>query len=357
MNGVLLAAALTVTSTTIFQTTVERMRAEQAVPGVSAVITVDDQVVYAGASGVADLETARTMTADTVVYAGSLSKVFTALLILRLVEQNKLSLNDLVSGIATQPGGDAPEITVAQLLTHAAGLEREGDFGYWFSGEFPDGAALADYLLSAKLRELPGTSLHYSNVGYAKLGLIIEAAEGMPYNEVLHRELLEPLGLTSSGALGPVDGIASGYTPLGRLIPDEQRPFAGVGRAIGDRHLREYHDAKAMTPAFGIYASARDLSRLTRFLLGHGGDEVLSTDMRDRMRIRQPSGWGLGLKLGTLDGRSVARHEGWFAAHRSHLLLDMDADISVVVMTNSDSGEPAEIAEALHKAVLEAASN
>ncbi|RLA10787.1 MAG: hypothetical protein DRQ52_10805 [Gammaproteobacteria bacterium] len=357
MNGLLMAAALTVTSNNNFETTVEEMRTEQSVPGVSAVVTLGDKILYAGASGVADINTDRPMTVNTVVYAGSLSKVFTSTLILQLVEQNKLSLNDPVSEIAIQPGDNSPEITVAHLLTHAGGLEREGDFGYWFSGEFPDRAALSRYLLSAELREPPGRSLHYSNVGYAKLGLIVEAVEGRPYHDVLRSELLEPLGMASSGAPGPIEGIARGYTPVGRLIPDQQRPFTGVGRAVDDRHLREYHDAKAMTPAFGIYASALDLSRLTRFLLGHGGDEVLSTTMRERMRSRQPSGWGLGLKLGTLDGRSVARHEGWFAAHRSHMLLDFKADISIVVMTNSDSGKPAEIAEALHKLVLNAGLN
>jgi len=352
MFATLLLAALAASPTGHYQEVVDRMRAEQEVPGVSAVITVGDQVLFAGASGVADIETQRPMTAATVVYAGSLSKVFTAVLALRLVEEGQLSLDDTVKGIATQATGESAEITVAHLLTHASGLEREGDFGYWFSADFPDRTALNNYLRTTKLREPPGTSLHYSNVGYAKLGLVIEAAGGQNYSNALRDRVLEPLGMSSSGVPGPVENMSSGYTPVGRVIPNEQRPFAGVGRAVGDRHVREYHDARAMSPAFGIYTSALDLGRLTRFLLGHGGDDVLSREMRTRMRTRQASGWGLGLKLGTIDGRPVARHEGWFAAHRSHLLMDVETDISVVVMTNSDSGAPAKIADALYKAVL-----
>lgn len=352
MNGILLAAALSVTSTPQFQTTLDRMRTEQQVPGISAVITVADQIIYAGASGVADLETDRPMTADTAVYAGSLSKIFTAVLILRLVEQSKLSLHQPVSGIATQSGDAAPGITLAHLLTHASGLTREGNFDYWFTGLFPDRATLSSYLCNAKLQQPPGTSLNYSNVGYAKLGLVIEEVTGQPYNEVLHSQLLVPLGMTSSGTSGPTADIARGYTPTGRFLPDQQHPFAGVGQKVGNRYLREYHDANAMAPAFGIYTSAMDMARLTRFLLGYGNTQVLSTEMRERMRTRQPSGWGMGLKLDTLNGRSVARHEGWFAAHRSHLLLDIDAKLSVVVLTNSDSGEPAKIAEKLHEAVI-----
>lgn len=352
MNGILLAAALSMPSTAHFQTTLEHMRTEQQLPGVSAVITVADQVIYAGASGVADLETGRAMTADTVVYAGSLSKIFTAVLILRLVEQSKLSLQEPMSGITTQSRGAAHGITLAHLLTHASGLEREGNFDYWFTGLFPDRATLSSYLSNAKLQQPPGTSLNYSNVGYAKLGLVIEEVTGQPYNEVLHSQLLVPLGMTSSGTSGPTTDIARGYTPIGRLLPDQQRPFAGVGQKVGNRYLREYHDANAMAPAFGIYTSAKDMARLTRFLLGYGNDQILATDRREGMRTRQPSGWGLGLKLDTLNGRSIARHEGWFAAHRSHLLLDIDAKLSVVVLTNSDSGEPAKIAEALYGSVL-----
>ncbi|MCH7853917.1 MAG: beta-lactamase family protein [Proteobacteria bacterium] len=352
MAGALILAALAISTTADYQGVLDRMRNDQELPGVSAVITHHDEIVFAGASGMADLETRRPMTPATVVYSGSLSKVFTAVLTLRLVEEGKLSLRDPVAGIATQSSSKAPVITVAHLLTHASGLEREGNFGYWFSADFPDRKALADYLLSTELREQPGTSLHYSNVGYAKLGLVIEDKGGQTYSDALRTRLLEPLGMTSSGTPGPGAAMSSGYTPVGRMIPNEDRPFAGVGRAVGNRHIREYHDAAAMSPAFGIYTSACDLARLTRFLLGHGGSDVLSTGMRKRMRTRQASGWGLGLKLGTLDGRRVARHEGWFAAHRSHMLLDIEADISIVVMTNSDSGSPAKIAEALHEAIL-----
>jgi CubicO group peptidase (beta-lactamase class C family) len=109
-----------------------------------------------------------------------------------------------------------------------------------------------------------------------------------------------------------------------------------------------------MTPAFGIYASASDLGRFARFLLGYGGDDVLSKHMRARMRERQASGWGLGLKIQRYAGHTVARHDGWFAAHRSHLLLDARDDLAVIVLTNGDNASPQDIAEALFDAALNA---
>ena len=316
-------------------------------PGASAAIVIGDDIVYAGAAGRADLDSGRPLTADTPLYAGSLSKVFTAVLVLNRVEAGELALGQ-------QPdfGSIADDATVLDLLTHSSGLSREGDFGYWFTGEFPDDAALIDYLRRAQQRYRPGSRLAYSNIGYATLGLMLASGNEETFESLLRERVLDPLGMQQSGAPGPTPGIARGYTPSDRLVPNDARPFAGVGDAVGSRRLREYHDAAAMTPAFGIYTSARDLGRLARFLLGHGGETVLSVDMRRRMLTRQPSGWGLGLGIETRDGRRIARHSGWFAAHRSYLLIDADAGVAVAVLTNSDDGRPAALANRLYELVL-----
>ena len=348
MSVALLTATLAITAGPDFQALLDRVQARQDTPGISAVVSHGDTTWFAGGSGVVDLETARAMTADTVLYAGSISKVFTAVLALQLVEAGKLGLNEVVDRIAVRR--DDVAITVHHLLTHASGLGREGDFGYWFSGAFPNRVALLDYLADAPLRSAPGETLHYSNVGYAALGTVIEDVTEQSFGDALKLRLTQPLGLSATGAPGPVSGIAPGYTPSGRIIPSPERPFAGVSEQIGDRHLRVYHDAAAMSPAFGIYTSARDLGALARFLLSSSDPSVLSPNMRGRMRTQQASGWGLGLKIGQFRGATVARHEGWFAAHRSHLFLDADTGLSIVVMTNSDGGAPALAAEALYVA-------
>jgi len=353
MKAVLLVAALATSDPSGLQAVLDDMRIAQDVPGVSAVVIRGNQNIFTGASGVADVETGRPMTADTVLYIGSVSKVLTAVLTLQLVEAGRLTLDDPVSGISLDRSGSAADVRVAHLLTHSAGLDREGDFNYWYTGDFPDTQALANYLSTARLRTLPGTGLHYSNVGYAALGYVIEQALGETYSDALRIRVLEPLNMTASGAPGPAAEVANGYTPPGRMLPNDTRPFAGVGRRVGARHVRMYHNARAMSPAFGAYASARDLGRLAYFLLGHGGDRVLSQAMRARMHERQASGWGLGLKLQRIRDRRVARHDGWFAAHRSHLLLDVAADVAIVVLANSDSASPKRIAEALHAAAIE----
>ncbi|MEM7431639.1 MAG: serine hydrolase domain-containing protein [Pseudomonadota bacterium] len=335
-----------------YQTLLDQAREQQDIPGISAVVTRGDTIIFSGASGVADLSTGRPMTADTVLYCGSLSKVFTATLALQLIEQGDMSLESRAAGLIDARIARQDEITVEHLITHASGLQREGDFGYWFSGDFPTATELRSYLEDTSIRARPGKKQHYSNVGYATLGLVIEAATNEPYGDALMSRILQPLGMASTTTGGPVNGVSRGYTPIGRLLPSDQRPFAGVGEPVDGRFIREYHDANAMTPAFGIQSTALDLSLLTRFLLGHGNTMVLTLDVRKAMRTRQFGGRGYGLRIDVINGARVARHGGWFAAHQSHLLIDAENDISIVVMTNSDSAAPDAIVEQLHQLTM-----
>jgi CubicO group peptidase (beta-lactamase class C family) len=140
------------------------------------------------------------------------------------------------------------------------------------------------------------------------------------------------------------------------LIPDSERPFAGVEKTVDGRRVRMYHDAGSMSPAFGAYSTARDMGRLLLFLLGNGGEGFLSEEMRARMYEPIASNRGLGLRVESIDGRRVARHGGWFAAYRSHLLLEPARGIGIVVLANSDSASPGAIVDELYHMTARAAS-
>lgn len=104
-----------------------------------------------------------------------------------------------------------------------------------------------------------------------------------------------------------------------------------------------------MSPAVGAYSTARDLVRFLLFLLGQGDEDVLSAGMRARIYEPVASNRALGLRVESIDGRPVARHGGWFAAYRSHLLLEPAPGI--VVLTNSDSASPGSIVDELYRAI------
>lgn len=344
----LLSAAATVLAPD-YAALVDQYRRAQDVPGVAASIVMDESIEFAGGVGVANLDTGAPVTGDTTFYLGSVSKVITAVLVLGLAEDGHIALeNDL--GFRT----DDAAITPADILSHASGLPREGGFDYWFSGNFPDPAALFERARDASLVFPPGTGMQYSNIGYAVLGQASALRLRTEFGAAVESRVFRPLGMDESGTGGPAPSMAAGYSPPGRLLPNRERPFAGVGERIGDRHERQYHNAAAMTPAFGIYSSAADMARFGRFLVGQGGVDILSRRGRTALYAAQPSGWGLGMQPDRIDGRRVARHGGWFAAHRSHLLLDPSAGIVVIVMANGDNADPAAIAEAIYRAALAA---
>ena len=340
-----------------FQAILDEFRAAQHVPGVSAVVIRNGTVAFTGGSGVADLETEEPADANTVYYIGSVTKVLTSVLTLQLVEQEGIELESPLTAVFDDLAQPLAQISILHLLTHTAGLEREGDFGYWFTGRFPDREALVAYLANSELRSKPGTDLQYSNIGFAMLGLAIEALTAESFGVALRSRVLEPLGMLATGVPGPAPGIAKGYTPPGRVLPSAERPFAGVGKAVAGRFERVYHDAGAMSPAFGAYSTAADMGRLAKFLLGNGGIPVLSLETRQRMFERQPLGRGLGVGLTRRNGNVVFVHGGWFAAHRSQLLADPENGIAVVILANSDSAAVDRIADALYSAALESASD
>ena len=343
MNLATLVIAATATVAPL-QVVLDEQRTGQDIAGISAVVVSRGETLFLGASGVSDLDTGEEMTPDTRLYIGSVSKVLTATLTLQLVESGLLDLDESVSAIDHEV---RIPVTVRHLLSHSSGLAREGDFGYWFDADFPTKRELVDYLSKAELGFTPGSDTRYSNIGYATLGYVISQTVSQPFSETLRDRLLEPLGMASSGIAPPVKAMANGYTPPGRTLPNDERPFAGVGARVGDRHVRMYHDAAAMAPAFGVYSTARDMGRLAAFLVSGESGDILSTSMRSLMRERHSGNRGFGLTLANLDGRPVARHDGWFAAHRAYLLLDDRADIAVAVLANGDNASPRRIAESL----------
>ena len=123
MNRLLLLCALLLSplvsaSERNFQVILDEMRVDQDVPGLSAVVIHDNEIIFAGGSGLADIETERPTTADTVYCVGSITKVLTAVLTLHLVEQTELDLDDPVAGIGDASSDNAPAVTIKQSLRH-----------------------------------------------------------------------------------------------------------------------------------------------------------------------------------------------------------------------------------------------
>ncbi|MEM7605258.1 MAG: serine hydrolase domain-containing protein [Myxococcota bacterium] len=325
-------------------------------PGVAAAVIVRD-LRWQGAAGFANLETRRAMSATTPVYIGSVSKPLTAALALLLAEEGRLSadsrLVDLLPGWSFGAEGDA--MALRHLLTHTAGLPREGH-PYWFTGVFPQAGDLRR-IASAGLQSAPGAEWQYSNLGYALIGQTLMRAGRGTYAELLRSRLCAPLGLANTGVGQPAD-LARAYTAPGRRTGRGGQDFAGHGARVGERFERVYHGAQAMTPAFGVHSTARDLGTFLSALLADAAAEArspLRAINASMFTVQHPfddgGGWTFGLRATSDAHGAYLRHNGWFAAYRSHVQLRPDRGTAVAVVANADDSQPEAIGAALFEVV------
>ncbi|MEV6954025.1 serine hydrolase domain-containing protein [Streptomyces sp. NPDC051183] len=261
---------------------------------------------------------------------GSITKTFTAVLVLRLRDEGLLGLGDPVEKFL--PGAGVGEVTVGQLLAHTGGLAAETPGEWWERSSATLRPELSDVLGEEPFRHEPGRRHHYSNPGYTLLGSLVEAVRGKPWEEVLRAEILEPLGLDRTSA-------------------QPQAPHAG-GWAVhpwADVMMPEpLEDLGLMAAAGQLWSTTADLARFAAFLL-RGDERVLSADTVREMRTPaappEPGlaegGYGLGVQLLNSAGRHLAGHTGSLPGFVAGLWLSETDDVAAVVLANCTSGLPA----------------
>ena len=202
----------------------DALRAKLGIPGISAAIQFADGTVWTGTSGLADVAGRRAVTPDTPFAVGSISKTFTAALVVSLAGEDRLDLDASVLTYLPNLKIDR-RITVRDLLDHMSGLND-----YFFHPRI-DAALLAEpgrrWSAADALGYVgkpyfpPGTAYHYSNTNYLILGMLAEAVGGAPIAEQLHARFLDPLGLTGTtyqGAEPPAAAPAHGYRFAGASV-------------------------------------------------------------------------------------------------------------------------------------------
>ncbi|MFT4930038.1 MAG: CubicO group peptidase (beta-lactamase class C family), partial [Phenylobacterium sp.] len=171
----------------------------------SGVVLVAKQgkVVYQQGFGLANREWGQFNTPQVKFRIASVSKTFTAALVLKLVEQNKLNLNDTIDQYLPDfPKDKASKITVEHLLAHRSGLPRAFVMPGWFKGRFNGEVSdqeFAEQIASLALKFAPGSSRSYTNLGYFLLGMMVESATGQSFEKALQQHILSPLNLSNTG--------------------------------------------------------------------------------------------------------------------------------------------------------------
>jgi len=177
--------------------------ANQHLPGIAYGLVVDDSLVFLGASGITSLETGAAVTEHSLFRIASMSKSFTAMAILKLRDEGKLSLADPVSKYIPQLEqltyltADASPVTIFNLLTMTSGFPEDNPWGDRFL-DISDEALMGQVDEGISFSSVPSLHYEYSNLGFGLLGHIITAVSSLPYQEYITRNILHPLEMTST---------------------------------------------------------------------------------------------------------------------------------------------------------------
>ena len=298
-------------------------------PGAAVVISENGQIVYRGARGLADVEAKRPITPQTVFRIGSITKQFSAAVVLQLAAEGKLKLSDPVSKYFPdypQPGASA---TVAQLLSHTVGIQSYTGIPGWMVEANTNKAYTTEQLM-AVFKDLPapnkpGEKFEYNNSGYVLVGALIEKVTGNSWSAEVERRITKPLGLATirdGVAEAQVAAMATGYS----------RDEKGVA-AARKLHMSVPHAAGA------LIGNAEDLAKWGNAL--HHGKVVPQpyyTQMVTASKLADGSDtpYGYGLFPGKLRGLAELGHSGGIFGYSSDSSYVPDKDLFVAILTNSD---------------------
>jgi len=281
----------------------------------NVLIARGDQVLYERSFGPADAAEQLDNTPDTKFSVASISKSFTAVLVMQLVQAGKVApasqLSTILPNLAGKPAG---AITLHQLLTHTSGIKE-------LISRDPMKRMTRLDLESAVIK--PHAGFEYSNTGFVCLALIVEQLTGDSYEAALQRGIFTPAGMNDSGVLRTgrkVAGLARGHRGVIGLVPVDA-DFA----------------PEAVDGAGSIYSTARDLWRFDRAL---AAGKILSREMQGLMyRQHVPDRYGYGWFLSEQGGRYYPWHSGDMAGYSASLVRQIQRDEAIIILGNTGSTE------------------
>ena len=328
--------------------TLERY-AGSRVPGLQYIVVDADGTLFEYAGGWAGIRNRKPMTPETTLMGYSMTRTFTAVAVLQLVEQGKLGLDDQIDDYLPDNPYSGHHITVRQLLAHTAGIPNPIPLRWVHLAEdatgFDEDAALAQVLDdNARLRFEPGDRFAYSNIGYWLLGKIVERVTGEPYSDYVRAHVLRPLGISSREmdfVIPDQTRHAKGYlarTSLTNLIKGFVLDSAFWDGYEGNWLRLESHYLNG--PSFGgLVGTGRGFVRFAQDQLGPASvlldsqtKQLLETQQTDS--ANRPIPMTLGWHVGETDGLVYFFKEGGGGGFHGEMRVYPAKGIASVVMVN-----------------------
>lgn len=308
-------------------------------PGAAVSVIVDGEKIFHRGFGAAVLENSTPVTSATNFRLASITKQFTAMSVMMLVERGQLSYDTTLDTIFPELPEYAGKITVRHLLQHNSGLID-------YESLIPDSASIqvhdADvYDMMVNLTDStyfePGSAYSYSNTGYAVLAVMIEEISGLSFPEFLKVNIFEPLGMSNTVAF--VDGVnvvqnrATGYTVHADSIEFTDQSLTSA--VLGDG---------------GIYSSIDDLYLWDQALYT---DQLVSFESLDRAFTPGLEIYGFGWRIDEFEGRRRYRHSGSTSGFRNFITRFPEDSTTVIILTNRAAPDVRDLGEKIARLYLD----
>ena len=320
--------------------------AKDSIGSITVGVVAGRDLVWTKSYGFANMATRKRAERNTVYRIGSITKPFTAVMLMQLEQAGKLRLADPVEKffpeirtVGGMPAGASPP-TLLQLATMTSGLAREPreEGPFWTGPVSSWEQTLIAALPHTSYAYMPGTRFMYSNIGYAILGATLGRVAGVPYTAWERTHVLEPLGMTRTRfEIDPsiASDLATGY--------DVSRD-GSIDSLTAAKEGREGRGYKV--PNGAIFTTVDDLSRFVEFELGNGPESVLPTTRLDSAfgglvasSAELGSGYGLGFMAMRREAFTFTGHSGGVAGYLSWMYFSRPAQVGVVVFRNVTGGK------------------
>jgi len=312
----------------------------QRVPGATLGVMLNGKVVKAAGYGMANVELGVAAKPESIFQTGSVGKQLTATAVMMLVEEGRVGLDDKISRYFANEPAAWKDVTVRHLLTHTSGIP---DYTSEKAGEAIN--LRADYTEEQLVKKIaglpldfqPGEKWSYSNSGYLLLGVLIHNVTGEFYGDFLQQRIFQPLEMSSTHIISEAD-----------IVPNRS---AGYRLVNGELKNQEWVSPSLNTTADGaLYTNVLDLAKwdaalYTEKLLKSSSFSQMWTPVKLNSGKTYP--YGFGWSISDVNGHRLFEHGGSWQGFTMHISRYVDDRLTVVVMTNLDSGhaDPSKIAQ------------
>ncbi len=314
----------------------DHFRKTENIPSITISLVNGGNNIYSNSYGYSNLMNKTESNTKSMYRVASVSKMFTANMIFKLLEEDKLSLEDKLNKYFEEINSNISNITIRQLLSHQSGIKSDGNTLCWEDDNFPDKEFVLEELKKDIKIYAPMEQFKYSNLGYAILGLIIEKITIKSFVE-FSKDFLSVLEMKNTYSDLEDSSITGICTPYKRKSLHSDEPLNNV-------------QTKAFSASTGFISSVEDLSKFVRENLNPVKLSKNSLEEMRKVRTSRDSDlqYGYGYETWHNSNILVNGHGGSFNGYSSQILIDNENDIGIVVLTNSMDSWTNTIANSIH---------